>query len=277
MRKQGSIGIFDSGFGGLAILKEIQKKLPPYRYIYLGDTARAPYGSRSQESVYEFTRQAVDFLFEKGCEIIVIACNTASAEALRRIQRSYLPQHYPHRRVLGVLIPAAETAVLKTRNHRIGVLATEGTVRSGAFARELHKLDRTVKIFQQAAPLLVPLVEEGEHKSKAAQLILKNYLRPLLTNRIDTLILGCTHYGHLEPAVRKIVGKHAQVISEGKVIGRKLKEYLMRHPEIESVLASKRPSIFYSTDLTGRFKRLGRSFLGRPIRPLRVVDLEKGQ
>lgn len=267
VKRNASIGVFDSGFGGLAILKEIQKMLPQYRYVYLGDTARTPYGTRSKEVVYQFTLQAIDFLFKHNCEIIIIACNTASAEALRRIQQEYLPKKYPNRRVLGVLIPAAEEAVLRTKNRRIGVLATEGTVQSGAFPREIRKIGVGVSIFQQAAPLLVPLVEEGEHRSKAAELIVRKYLRPLQDKGIDTLILGCTHYGHLEGLVKKIVGKNIKIISEGRVVAGKLKDYLKRHPEIESRLTKKRQIVFYSTDLTDRFKRLGKVFFGKPVQP----------
>ena len=163
--KKNFIGVFDSGFGGLAILKEIVKKMPDYNYIYLGDTARTPYGTRSQETVYKFTEQAVDFLFKKGCWLIILACNTASAEALRAIQRNYLPRKYPNKRVLGVIIPVSEKASVKTIGNKIGVIATNGTVKSNAFKRELQKLNPKIKVSQQAAPLLVSLVEAGEQNS----------------------------------------------------------------------------------------------------------------
>ncbi len=273
-KRKGSIGLFDSGFGGLAILKEVQKVLPQYQYVYLGDTARTPYGSRSQETVYRYTRQAIDFLFAQDCTLIIVACNTASAEALRKIQQEYVPAHYPKRRVLGVLIPASEEAVVKTKNNRIGVLATESTVSSGAFSRELLKLNPKVKVVQQAAPLIVPFVEEGTHTSKAAELVIVEYLRPLLSKKIDTLILGCTHYGHVERLIKKIVGKNVLVISEGTVVARKLKTYLERHPEIESTLMRSGKVIFYSTDLTDRFKHLGHRFFSKSIEPLRLVTFE---
>lgn len=160
--KKGVIGVFDSGFGGLAILKEIVKKLPQYDYLYLGDTARMPYGSRSQEVIYNFTEQAVDFLFKRGCSLVILACNTASSEALRKIQQGYLKNNYPKRRVLGVVIPAAQAAVEITKNNRVGVMATEGTVNSHSFEKEIKKLNPKIKVFQQGCPLLVPIVEAGE-------------------------------------------------------------------------------------------------------------------
>lgn len=264
------IGVFDSGFGGLDILREIVKKLPDYNYIYLGDTARAPYGARSQETVYKFTEQAVDFLFKKGCWLIILACNTASAEALRGIQQNYLPRNYPDRRVLGVIIPVSEEAGIKTINNKIGVIATNGTVESNAFKRELKKINPKTLVFQQAAPLLVPLVEAGEHNSEAADLILKNYLRPLIKNKIDTLVLGCTHYGLLKEKIKKIVGKNVSVITEGKIVAGKLKDYLERHPEIEEKIGRKSKTIFYTTDLTDIFSILGSKFFGRKIRPKKI-------
>lgn len=266
-----SIGVFDSGFGGLAILKEIVKKLPNYSYVYFGDTARAPYGDRSMDSVYKFTKQAVDFLFKHDCELVILACNTASAEALRKIQQHYLPKKYPKRRVLGVIVPALEEAAIKTKNNRIGVLATTGTVHSGTFPRELHLRNPKIKIFQQATPLLVPIVENGMHRDISTQLILKRYLAPLLKKNIDTLILGCTHYEHLELEIKKIIGKKIRIISEGKVVARKLKEYLSRHPEIESRLLFRKKRTFYTTDLSDKFCTLGSEFFGSHITPQKTI------
>lgn len=275
-KKQFSIGIFDSGFGGLAVLKEIKKKLPQYDYVYLGDTARTPYGTRSHETIYAYATQAVDFLFAHNCELIIVACNTASAEALRKIQQEYLPKAYPDKRVLGVIVPALEEAAVTTKNHRIGVIATEGTVASKAFIMELKKRDPVAKIFQKACPLLVPLVEAGEHRAPAAQLILKKYLQAFSGKNIDTLILGCTHYGLLERQIKQVVGKKISLISEGPVVARKLKEYLARHPEIETKLSKKKHIMFYSTDLGDRFDRLGRFFFGRRLDSRKVV-LESGK
>lgn len=249
----------------------IVREAPEYNYIYLGDTARAPYGMRSKELVYKFTEQAVDFLFKNNCELIVLACNTASSDALRKIQQDYLPEHYPEKRVLGVLIPAAEKAVEKTHNKRVGVIATEGTVQSGAFIRELNKLDSKIKVFQNACPLLVPMVEAGEYNSKVTEILLKNYLQPLINKRIDTLILGCTHYGILENKIKKIIGPDIYIVSEARVVPKKLKNYLQRHREIEEKIEKNKTLYFYSTDTTTRFQTLGSKFFGKEIRVQRAI------
>ena len=270
--RKGKIGVFDSGFGGLSILKEIVKKNPDYHYLYLGDTARTPYGNRSQESIYRFTKEAVDFLFQEGAELVIIACNTSSAEALRKIQREHLPKaHAPHRRVLGVIVPTLEAIAESGTAKYIGILATESTVRSGTFPEEMKKFAPRVKVFQQAAPLLVPLVEAGEHESKAGHMILEEYLKPLIQKKIDTLVLACTHYGHLEPMIRAKLPKHISIISEGTIVARKMKEYLGRHPEIEGLLSKKKKIDFYTTDLSEKFKTLGKFFFGKPIHPKRAV------
>lgn len=246
-------------------MKGIVKELPEYDYIYLGDTARVPYGTRSKEIVTEFTRQAVDFLFKKNCELIILACNTASSDALQIIQQEHIPKLYKGKKALGVLIPAAEEACAETKNKKIGVMATPGTVSSGAFPRELTKIDPEIKIFQKSCPLLVPIVEAGEQNSKFTEVILRKYLGPLMSKKIDTLILGCTHYGILEPKIRKIVGKNMSIISESKVVGKKLKDYLIRHPEIEQKLSKNKKRRFYSTDLTDNFQILGSKFFGQKI------------
>lgn len=262
--------MFDSGFGGIDILRGIVKELPAYNYLYLGDTARTPYGTRSKEVVYEFTKQAVDFLFANNCELIIFACNTASSDALRKIQQEYLPKHYPRKKVLGVLIPAAEEAVAKTKREKIGVIATEGTVQSGAFVRELLKINPKIRVFQNPCPLLVPIVEAGEQNSKAAKIILEKYLKPLKDKDIDTIILGCTHYGILENQIKKITGSDIIIISEAKVVPKKLKSYLKRHPEIEKKLDKNGVVHFYSTDLTKKFVLLGSKFFGRKINAQKV-------
>ncbi len=266
-----SIGVFDSGFGGLSILRGIVKELPDYDFVYLGDTARVPYGTRSSEAVYEFTRQAVEFLLKKNCGLVILACNTASSDALRKIQREYLPKWFPDRNVLGVLIPAVEEAAAKSRNKMVGVMATSGTVRSGAFVREIFKLDPKINVFQEACPLLVPLVEAGEEHSPATEHFLKQYLKPLPVKKIDTLILGCTHYGMLERRIRKLVGKNVHVISEANVVARKLRNYLDRHPERERTLARNGARTFYSTDITENFETLGKRFFGERINVEKVV------
>jgi len=266
----GPIGVFDSGFGGLEVLKHIVKKLPQYDFIYLGDTARTPYGSRSQEVIFNFTQQAVEFLFTNGCLLVILACNTASSEALRKIQQDYLIKQYPNNKVLGVIIPAVEQAIFLTKNNRVGVIATEGTVNSLAFAKELKKRNPQVKVWQKACPLLVPIVEAGEHNSEIAKVVLQKYLKPLLDKKIDTLILGCTHYGILEKQIKKIVGQNIAVVSEGKVVAQKLEDYLNRHTEVERRLSKKSQQVFLTTDLTNKFQKLGSQFFGKKIKPEKI-------
>ncbi len=265
------IGVFDSGFGGLDILRFVVRALPTYEYVYLGDTARAPYGHRSQKTIYTFTKQAVRFLFQQECGIVIIACNTASSEALRKIQTHYLKRFDEKKKILGVLIPAAEEATQKTSNRRIGVIATTATVASNAFIRELTKLDPGVQVFQKACPLLVPLVEEGKQNDQETHIVLEKYLRPLLRKNIDTLILGCTHYGILEQNVRKIIGPDIKIISEAKVVPEKLKKYLKKHSDLERTL-SKRPGIrFYSTGHPAKFNLLGSKLWGKTMRVEKAV------
>ena len=268
--KKSSIGVFDSGFGGLEILREIVKESPQYDYIYLGDTARAPYGNRSQEQIYDFTKQAVDFLFNRDCYLIILACNTASSEALRKIQREYLPKYYPERRVLGVIIPAVESATEITKNNRVGVMATNSAVDSNAFEKELKKINSQIQVFQQSCPLLVPIVEEGKQDSVSTKTILKNYLESLVKKNIDTLILGCTHYGFLENQIKEIIGNKIRIVSEGKIIAEKLKDYLTRHSEIKNILAKNSKIEFLTTDLSDKFKDIGTKFFGRPINPKKI-------
>lgn len=269
--RRSSIGVFDSGFGGLDILRGIVSELPQYDYIYLGDTARTPYGTRSKEVVCQFTKEAVNFFFKNNCELVIFACNTASSDALRYIQHEYVPTFFPDKKVLGVLIPAAEEAVTLTKNKKIGVIATEGTVRSGAFMRELHAVDGSVEVFQQACPLLVPIIEAGEHQSDIARLAVKQYLSPLLEKNIDTLILGCTHYGLIEPLLQEFLGTGVTIVSEARVVPQKLKNYLERHAEIETTLSQNNTVRFYSTDVSDKFSYLGSQFFGAPIDAKRAV------
>jgi len=279
------LGVFDSGFGGLTIFKELVKELPQYDYIYLGDSARAPYGNRSQELIFKFTKQAVDYLFKQGCQLIILACNTASAEALRKIQQEWLPVNYsprkipkesmrgPERRVLGVIRPTAEEA---SNGKRVGVIGTEATISSQAYINELKKINPDIKIFQQACPLLVPIIEAGEHNWEGTDLILKKYLSPLLKSKIDTLILGCTHYPIIKDKIKKNIGRNIKMISQEEIIGPKLSDYLKRHPEIESKIGKPRTSsvrgksgkrIFLTTDITDKFQELGGLFYGEKIYP----------
>ncbi len=264
MQKQ-PVGIFDSGFGGLEVFREIEKALPFYDYVYLGDTARAPYGSRSQKEIYKFTSQAVNFLFEKGCVLVILACNTASSEALRKIQ-----QNFSDKKVLGVLIPAAEAAASLTASKKVGVIATQGTINSGAFLRELKKLDQSIVVYPQACPLLVPLIESGQENSKELTLALEGCLKPLMDKKIDTLILGCTHYGLIEDKIRQMVPKEVKIISEGRVVAEKLKDYFKRHSEIESKITRNCSIEFLTTGHLDKFNKIGSRFFKDEIRAQKV-------
>jgi glutamate racemase len=260
-----AIGVFDSGFGGLTILKEIRAILPSYDYIYFGDSARAPYGSKSQEQIYEFTKNAVDFLFKNGCELIVLACNTASSEALRKLQREYLPLHYPNRRILGVIIPACEVASQVTTKKKVAVIGTEATISSNVFTAEMLKLDANIELIQVACPLLVPLIEEGEVDSDLIQNVLAKYLNRIDFSSVDTLILGCTHYGLIANIIRKLIGKEVEIICESKIVPRKLENYLARHTEINKMLTKNAYVVYYTTDSVDKFSRIGSVFLAESI------------
>lgn len=254
-----NIGVFDSGLGGLTILRALVRDLPQYSYLYLGDTQRVPYGNRSQETIYQYTKEAVDYLFKRDCQLIIIACNTVSAQALRRIQQEYLPAHYPDRRVLGVIVPTAE-AVQELGASRVGILATTATIESKAFPRECKKVSPKVKIFQQAAPLLVPLIEHDGLKWSMP--ILEAYLRPLLEKKIDTLVLGCTHYPHAKRQIRRIVGKGVHIVAQDEILPKKLEAYLVRHPEIEQKLSKSAKIQILVTDITPTFRKMTRRWFG---------------
>lgn len=241
------IGVFDSGLGGLVVTHGLIQALPQYDYMYLGDTARVPYGGRSQEVIYEFTKQAVEYLFKQDCQLVILACNTASAEALRKIQQDYVPNNYPDRKVLGVLIPAAEEVAYQTQNKKVGILATQATVSSGAYISEIHKIDPEIEIFQQASPLLVPLIENNA--LKYAGPILDDYLAPLLDAHIDTLVLGCTHYPLLKQQIQEKVDDEIKIISQSDIMPKKLEDYLERHPEIANLLTKNNDHQFSVTDL----------------------------
>lgn len=261
------IGIFDSGLGGLFIMKSIVKKLPEYDYIYLGDTIHLPYGDRSSETIYQLLKNGVDFLFKKGCVLIVVACNTASAEALRQIQQEYLPTHYPDRRVLGVIIPAVEEAM---HAKRVGILGTLATVQSKTYEKEFKKMNPHIRVFQQIAPLLVPLIENGE--KELVKPILKEYLKPLIKKEIDTLILGCTHYPLLKKEIKEIIGPDIKLICQDQFIHKKLKDYLIRHTEITKKLTKKSLREFTITEKTPHFEKLARGWFGDAIE-LAVVNV----
>ncbi len=267
------IGIFDSGLGGLTAFKEINKSLPDYSYIYLGDTLRSPYGGRSQEAVYEFTEKAVNFLFKKGCQLIIIACNTASSEALRKLQEEYLPKlNDKSKNILGVVRPLTEEAIEISKTKRIGVVGTRATINSNVYEVELQNLNKKIKTFQKDCPLLVPLIEESYTKRPETKKILKNYLRSLKDNNIDTLILGCTHYPILLKEFERIMGKKVKVIDSSKVIAKKLEDYLTRHPEIEKNLEKKKKTEYLVTDLTQNFQEMSQKILNKKIK-FKKIDI----
>ncbi len=267
------IGVFDSGLGGLTVLKYFLRDLPDYNYIYLGDSARLPYGEKSQETIYEYTREAVDFLFAAGCNLIIIACNTASSQALRRLQREYLPVVYPDRRILGVIRPLAEAITRNDKIRSVGIIGTKATIKSNAYKLELEKLKPELKIEQQAAPLLVPLIEEGWAHKPETKMILKKYLRPLKAKRIDALILGCTHYPFLHKEIDNIMGRRIFVPQPGEIIARSLADYLTRHEELGLSSVANPQYKFYTTDDTALFKEWGEKFLGRKIEDLEQIKL----
>ncbi|MFA6005631.1 MAG: glutamate racemase [Patescibacteria group bacterium] len=260
-----NIGVFDSSLGGLAILKEILIKLPEYNYVYLGDNARVPYGGRSPEIIYEFTAKAVDFLASKQCSLIILACNTATAAALKKLQQEYVPRHHPTCKVLGVILPAVE-AIKAGNAKKVGVIGTYTTIESKSFVREIHKVLPKAHVYQQACPLLVPIIEEGELEWEGLCLILEKYLRPFSKKKIDSLVLGCTHYGLIEKIIQKIIGPHVSLISEGSVVAQKLKEYLQLHVEIATKLSKTGRRSYYATDLNVRYEKLTKFFLGSEFR-----------
>ena len=286
------IGIFDSGLGGLIIAKAIRKAMPQYDYVYLGDTKRVPYGNRSHNTVFEFTKEAMDYLFKKeNCAIIIIACNTSSARALKKIQQEYLIDYNNTRRlmgeserkILGVLIPTAEECA---KYERVGILGTLGTITSNTYPKEIKKISGKTKVFQNPAPMLVPLIEEGE-KVLAKQFILK-YLKPFLTKKLNAVALGCTHYPFYKSEIRKILayppkpwrrwGSKLKLISQDEIIPKKLKDYFARHPEIEKKLSKNRTSNqsnarygarakILVTDITPNIVKLSKKWFGKNTKP----------
>lgn len=253
-------------------MKEVTRLLPEYDYVYLGDNARAPYGNRSKETVVKFSEEAVNFLFEKGTRLVIFACFTASALALRELQEKYLrnPQSkYKDRKILGVIRPVAEKAVGETKSGRIGVVGTRGTINSKAFNVELKNLRPKVSISSQACPLLVPLIEEHWHTKPEAKMILRKYLRPLKSHNIDTLILGCTHYPLMIADFKKIMGGRTKVLNSGEIAAESLVDYLKRHPEIEKQLTREKTGKFFTTDNAEKFAAFAKDFAD-----MRAEDVE---
>ena len=263
----GPIGIFDSGYGGLTIFNKIQQALPEYDYIYLGDNARTPYGTRSFEVVYRFTRQAVVKLFEEGCRLIILACNTASAKALRTIQQKDLPLWDSSRRVLGVIRPTVEVIDTISQSKHIGILATSGTISSNSYSIEIEKLYPHIKVTGEACPMWVPLVENNEFHSPGADYFVKKHIAHILTtdSDIDTLVLACTHYPLLQDKIREFLPKGINLFSQGERVADSLKDYLLRHPEIDHRLTKKATSRFLTTESAGKFSEAASIFLHHPI------------
>ena len=259
----GPIGVFDSGYGGLTILRQMQKLLPQYDYLYLGDNARAPYGSHSFEVIYEYTLQAVEALFQMGCPLVILACNTASAKALRSIQQNDLHRLDPTRRVLGVIRPTVETVCSITQSKHVGVLATVGTVKSESYNLELRKLDPEIKVTGQACPIWVPLVENFEYDSPGADYFVEKRINELLDKdpEIDTLILGCTHYPLLLHKIEKYVPQGVKIVSQGEYVSEKLADYLLRHPEMEQRLSKNGHVQYLTTESADKFRESARLFM----------------
>ena len=263
----GPIGVFDSGYGGLTILDKIREVLPEYDYIYLGDNARAPYGTRSFEVVYEFTRQAVNKLFDMGCHLVILACNTASAKALRSIQMNDLPGIDPARRVLGVIRPTVECVGEISKNQHIGVLATAGTIKSESYPLEIHKLFPEIQVSGTACPMWVSLVENNESQDEGADYFIRKYINQLLSKdpQIDTVILGCTHFPILLPKIRQYIPEHISVIAQGEYVAESLKDYLKRHPEMNAKCMKNGNCQFYTTEAEEKFSESASTFLKQQI------------
>jgi len=266
------IGFFDSGFGGLTVLKSVVQELPEYDYLYLGDNARVPYGGYPPETVHEYTMQAVDFLMKKGCMLVIVACNTVSSGALRKIQQEFLPGVYPDRRVLGVIRPSAEEIAEKNCT-KIGILATESVVNSKIYTEEIEKLDPSIEIFYQACPLLVPIIEAGRQDEDASDAIVYEYLSELFEQEstIDTILLSCTHYPILYETFRKHTPHHVKILSQGSIVARKLKEYLEKHPEVERCLSRDSIREFFSTGFPEKFNRLAGGIYGEAVHSTSVT------
>ncbi len=263
----GPIGVFDSGYGGLTVLREFVNLMPEYDYLYLGDNARTPYGNRSFETVYQYTLECVKHLLEKGCRLVILACNTASAKALRTIQQKDLPLIDPDVRVLGVIRPTTEIVGKYTKNNHVGLFATAGTVHSGSYIVEIEKFFPDVHVYQEICPMWVPLVENNEHDKPGADFFVKKHVESLLSQcpDIDTILLGCTHYPLLKNKIQSFLPAHVALLSQGEIVARSLQHYLSRHPEIDAVCSKNGNRTFYTTDDTFSFDKNAGLFFGDPL------------
>lgn len=275
MQSTHPIGVFDSGYGGLTVLKEIVNKLPQYDYIYLGDNARTPYGNRSFETVYHYTLQCVRWFFRQGCPLVILACNTASAKALRTIQQNDLPEIAPDRRVLGVIRPTAEVIGNLSETKHVGVLATQGTVVSESYPMEIAKFFPNLKVHQEACPMWVPLIENNEHTGHGADFFVKKHLHNIFEKglTIDVLLLACTHYPLLKEKIEEYLPVGVKLLSQGEIVADSLANYLARHQEMESRCGKTAKKEFYTTDDTADFDNHAAIFFGSPVQS-KHVDLE---
>ncbi|MFY0253977.1 glutamate racemase [Chitinophaga sp. 30R24] len=269
----GPIGVFDSGYGGLTVLKEFVAELPQYDYIYLGDNARSPYGNRGFDTIHAYTLECVQQLFNMGCPLVILACNTASAKALRTIQQKDLPNIAPDNRVLGVIRPTAEMVGTITQTGEVGILATNGTVSSESYPLEIYKFFPHVKTYQLACPMWVPLIENDEHESEGADYFVKEYIDHILSISpdIDTLVLGCTHYPLLMKKIKQFLPGGITVLSQGKIVAHSLKDYLKRHPEMENRLTRQQQHHFYTTDDPAIFDRMAEIFYGKTVTSEKLI------
>ncbi|MCD6063264.1 MAG: murI [Flavipsychrobacter sp.] len=268
MRSIHPIGVFDSGYGGLTVFRSIAEKLPQYDYIYLGDNGRAPYGNRSFETVHEYTLECVEWFFKQGCPLVILACNTASAKALRTIQQQDLPKmEDPTKRVLGVIRPTAEVIGNYTKSRHVGVLGTKGTVNSGSYEIEISEHFPDIKVHQQACPIWVPLIENGEYNTEGADYFIKKYLDELMAAApdIDTILLACTHYPIIIDKIKSHLPENINIVAQGDIVANGLEDYLQRHPEMESRLTKNSSMRFFTTDDANDFNEHASAFFGRPV------------
>ncbi len=275
MQQTNPIGVFDSGYGGLTVLKELVRQLPGYDYLYLGDNARSPYGNRSFDTVYNYTLQSVQWFFDQGCSLVILACNTASAKALRTIQQKDLPRMAPGKKVLGVIRPTTEIIGQLSETKNVGILATNGTVASNSYPVEIAKFFPDLKVYQEACPMWVPLVENREHEGAGADFFVKKNLHNIFEKGklIDVLLLACTHYPLLKARIEEYVPVGVKLVSQGEIVARSLQDYLRRHPEIESRCSKNGSRRFYTTDSPEDFDSHATTFFGEAVKS-EHVDLD---
>lgn len=267
MKNKQAIGVFDSGYGGLTVFKSIVRKLPQYNYIYFGDNARAPYGDHSFETIYQYTLECVEWLFAQGCPLVILACNTASAKALRSIQQHILPFKYPNHRVLGVIRPTAEIVDDFTATKSVGIMGTRGTVNSESYLIEINKFFPGIKVAQQSCPMWVPLVENNEHQEAGADYFVKKYVDQLLSrnNKIDCIVLACTHYPLLVPKIKELIPNHINLLAQDDIVANSLAQYLVNHPEIEGKISKEGHSAFFTSGDSRTFDASASIFFGAEV------------